>query len=342
MIWKAGQFHSTRPGPGIKSPPRYLLVIQGNFLYSNTLRCSPLLLYLLYEFAKRAPCVHSPVTSSTRIFATIMADVEELGEVFRGLEEGDEALGAERGAEEITSKELFEEAEKTLQEDTKFEDLQVKDRANYKRGVKEGKTEAIDNIKKGKPAPKIPNIWKSALQFGKWVGIEVGKGAAFALGMAAVEKLFKKEANKTHSSTDNKRLEIVTAINKAEKSIKPMLDDWGLWLAQHQDNRDNYGSVKAEDFDVKRFQILQEKLGSLTVFRDNKVAPAMKKAVEAKDVASAKDLLQQYIQYIQKCLDVSQGIQADGYKLMVSDGLQNHHAEFEEVKKDLEEVQAKA
>lgn len=265
-----------------------------------------------------------------------MAEIEELGEVFRDLEEGDEALGAVRGTEEITSKELFEEAEKTLQEETEIDEIEVKDREDYQGGVKEGKTEAIDDIKKGKPTPKIENIWENAKKFGKWVGVEVGKGVAFGLGMEAVEKLFKKEANKIKSPTDNKRSEIITAIKKADDSIKPQVADWLLWIAKHQNDRDKYGSVTVEDVTISRFQILQEKLGNLTVFRDNKVVPAMRKAVNAKDVESAKGFLQQYIQYIQKCLDVSKGTQAEGDKPMVADGLQNHLADFEKAKKDLE------
>lgn len=270
------------------------------------------------------------------------AEGEEIGELIRGAEEEDEALGADRGTEEITSKELLDEAEKTLEEETEIDEVDVKDRADYEGGVKEGKIETIENIREGKPVPKIQNIWESAKKFGKWVGIEVGKGAAFGLGMEAVEKLFKKEANKTRSPTDNKRLEIISAINKASKSIKPKVDDWLLWIARHQDDRDKYGTVKAQDTDINRFQILQEKLGGLSVFRDKNVTPAANNAVKAKDVASAKDLLQKNIQYIQKCLAISQLIQTDGEKPMVLDGLQDYHADFEEAKKDLEDVYAKA
>lgn len=202
--------------------------------------------------------------------------------------------------------------------------------------------ESLANIENIQPVSRIKNIWESAKTLGKWIGIEVGKGAAFAAGMMAVERLFRKEAEISHSPKDDKRLGIITAISKANDSIKSIFRDWLVWVAKHQDDRDKYGSITVEDISISRFEIFQEKLGNLSLFRDTKVTPALSKAVKDKGVENAQDLLEEFIRYTQKCLDVSKGIQAKGDEPMVSDGLEDHHAEFEKTMKDLKDFQAKA
>jgi hypothetical protein len=97
--------------------------------------------------------------------------------------------------------------------------------------MKEGAGEIAADAKAGKSlverlkdAKKM--MWDNKWKFAKVVGMEVGKGALFTAGMEAVEGIWDAAFKSDPSPTNDTRLKIIQACNKAGDIIDPIITEW--------------------------------------------------------------------------------------------------------------------
>lgn len=180
-------------------------------------------------------------------------------------------------------------------------------------------------------------MWDNKAAFAKMMGTELAKGAFFTVGMIAVEKIFAKKQDTQPTSDNQKRLDIVKAINKERAIISPVMKEWRTWLADHFDSRENYGVVTAEDTSIQRFQILQNKISDAQHFADDTVAKATATLKEVNDTESAKDLLKQEIEWVGKIKTIGESIKSKE-SLMVAAGLKDNTDKIDQGKKLLDDA----
>ncbi|KAH8898735.1 hypothetical protein GQ53DRAFT_359529 [Thozetella sp. PMI_491] len=221
---------------------------------------------------------------------------------------------------------ISEEAREGMEESKE----EVKDVVSKLENGEAGAAEEAEALEKGW-AEKFKNVWASAKTFGKFVGVELAKGALFYAGTKLMETIFtniSKAGGSSGASPDNqKSLQITQTINKAGNILQDALDTWSKWQTAHYGDRESFGSVKASGIDIQIFQILQSGVANLGEKRD-KMGTLVKQANKDKTLKSVTALLTADIDYAKSVVDLSLEI-STSMTAMTNAGLPTKQAEVQ-------------
>lgn len=172
-------------------------------------------------------------------------------------------------------------------------------------------------------AETFKNVWENAKTLGKFVGVEMLKGALFYAGTKGCEAVFKALS----PDGSDLRTKIAEAIVKEGKVLQDAQDTWSQWLAAHYDDRASYGTVSADGVDIQLFQILQNYIGTVGDQRD-KLVPLVNKVQKSKTLDDLKALLTGEIAYAKAVVDLSKNIDSK-MTLMTKAGLDSKLADVQ-------------
>ncbi|RKL37818.1 hypothetical protein BFJ70_g6771 [Fusarium oxysporum] len=265
-----------------------------------------------------------------------------LGSIFR--------RGEKEGVKLLEGK-AVKEAEKTVFKDISKEELEMAEKDGMKelekaKNLEENELKEMVKKEEGKGIAaslkdKIKNVWENKGAFAKWAAGEILAGALFQTASEGVEIAFDKWIKEHPEKLAQEKVEKIQTIlketNKANRTLKPILDGWSDWLAGHMEQQDKYGANTTDDGDeIPKFEVVQHKVAHIGTYRDHEVTPALDEFHEVKDLETAQRYLQKYIEYVQEILSVSTNIK-DKQSLMVGAGLQAH---TEEVRSTLNALKA--
>ncbi|EON68426.1 hypothetical protein W97_07750 [Coniosporium apollinis CBS 100218] len=253
------------------------------------------------------------------------------------------ALGGEVGEAAMNEARLLEEVKQLAIKETP-ESLAKSAEADVAASLEEGSEMVMAEAKAGGTFASLRKkltqlgkyMWDNKSAFAKLMGAEVAKGAFFTLGMIAVEKIFAAKQQKNETPEGQYRLDIVRAINKERAITNPIIKEWRTWLADHFDDRAQFGTLNVEGDDVQRFQLLQNKISTAQHFLDDTVAKASETLKTVNDKESAKDLLTQEIGWVNKLKAISDSIKSR--ESMVAAGLKDNGDQIDKAKTLLDDV----
>lgn len=263
-----------------------------------------------------------------------MSDLEGLAGLFEHIEEsvGDEGPADEGGmGDGEASKEVDAEIEKSIQ--AQVDAFDKEEQADVFEGVTEGRQEAMDAVR-NPAAPRtinVGNVWANAKAFGKFVGVEVAKGALMAVGTEIVEKVWKDSG--TSSAIATRAVKVLAAVDAAQISVNDVVNDWLNWMGTHYDSRDSYGSIPTTFQSIKVFQILQVQIGDLSNTSDSKVAPLLKTLTTPSNTTdkSLDDLTTAVTAWLAQLAKDASSIEKPPFALMVKEGLTSHVADVSNI-----------
>ncbi|KAF4444409.1 hypothetical protein F53441_11134 [Fusarium austroafricanum] len=164
------------------------------------------------------------------------------------------------------------------------------------------------------------NVWASAKTFGKFVGVELAKGALFTAGMVLLQDVLAKlaaqqqqaQAGSTTATPaqPDPRVQAIQAINQAGKILHDAIKTWTKWQAAHFSDRDSFGTITVENFPISIFQILQSDISTLGDQRD-KMLPLVITIKKTQALSDIQALLTADIAYAQAVLSLSNQISSN-------------------------------
>ncbi|KZP15135.1 hypothetical protein FIBSPDRAFT_833303 [Athelia psychrophila] len=176
-------------------------------------------------------------------------------------------------------------------------------------------------------------IWKGAQAFAKWAAQEVVKGALFEAAIKGLKATIHAYQVSHPSDEAQQMTTLITNIAAAHQSLEKCRADWVSWMDSHYDSLSSYGSVTVAGATIQNFQILQQKVGDLTIFLHQKIGPLLVAANKAKKLPAIVALQDGMKEYAENVGAVSKVVDQMG--AMVSAGLQNHSADVQDAKKSL-------
>ena len=182
--------------------------------------------------------------------------------------------------------------------------------------------DAAKEVKELKNVTAEVDPWEKPKMFGKWVGMEIGKGALFVVGMKAVEAAFSaatKPANGTPSKEALKSLQQAEHSREAMDKAKKILDAWHKWLLHNYTKRQSFGSVTTQGVKVTTYQIFQGQILALDDIRNGAVTKAATKAVKSKTSDDLKAMIKQEQKLVKEIVKATKWLKEYGKKLTKAD-----------------------
>ncbi|RKL37775.1 hypothetical protein BFJ70_g6728 [Fusarium oxysporum] len=177
-------------------------------------------------------------------------------------------------------------------------------------------------------------FWQSAQAFGKWVAKEAVEQALFEAGTRAFEAVLDTIAKKKGDKDAERLAKAMPNINEALKKANDCVSDWNLWTSHHFDTRAQYGVVKVDSDKLSRLEVLQAHISTVSLYRTQKVYPAMDVASKSMTLNTVRLLVSSLQEYCQKLRVISIKIK-DKEQKMVAAGLNDHVGDLDTAINDL-------
>ena len=206
-------------------------------------------------------------------------------------------------------------------------------KAEFRNGWEEGVKRIMNEVKQAGQGLKptagaaMINVFASAFDFGKAMGMEAARGSAFEDGANCVRTVMTALTNQNPTPENAQRAETIAEVKKTNETLFSIADDWMNWLSMHFGQQDSFGTVSVFGIDVTLFQVLQDKFSSLSAIQQGKVAPAMTKALQNKTLEAANAVVRADMELVNAMMGISAEVKGREQQMMAA-GLKDYSADI--------------